>query len=137
MGSENILIWNVRGLNARSHCDDVWDLIGAERSSIVCLQETKLNVITDFDLIQIVETGFDYCYLPTEGTRGGILVAWRTTCWSASWSSLHLFSVSIRLKHISQDHEWWLTSVYGPSVVGQKAAFLNELNELRLIRIRP
>jgi exonuclease III len=75
MGSENILVWNIRGLNVRSHSDAVQELVGVERPSIVCLQETKLNVLTDYDLIQLVGTRFDYCYLPTEGARGGILVA--------------------------------------------------------------
>jgi hypothetical protein len=36
MGSKNILIWNVRGLNVRSHQDAVRELVGAERPSIVC-----------------------------------------------------------------------------------------------------
>jgi hypothetical protein len=51
MGSENILIWNVRGLNAQSHHDAIRELVRAKHLSIVCFQETKLNVITDFDLI--------------------------------------------------------------------------------------
>jgi hypothetical protein len=51
MESENIIIWNVRGLNARSHRDAVCELVRAERPSIVYLQETKLSVISDYDLI--------------------------------------------------------------------------------------
>jgi exonuclease III len=41
MGSENILVWNVGGLNSASHRDTVWELVFVERLSIVCLQETK------------------------------------------------------------------------------------------------
>jgi hypothetical protein len=37
MGSENILIWNVQGLNAGSHHDAVRELVRVERPSIVCL----------------------------------------------------------------------------------------------------
>jgi exonuclease III len=103
MGSENILIWNVRGLNARLHRDAVRELVRAERPSIVCFQETKLGVIFDFDVIQIVGAGFDYCYLPAVGTHGGILVAWRSSVWSVSSSMCHTFSVSISIKHNSQD----------------------------------
>lgn len=54
MDCENILIWNVRGLNARAHRDAVRELVNAERLSMVCLQETKLSVISDFDIVQIV-----------------------------------------------------------------------------------
>jgi hypothetical protein len=32
--------------------------------SLVGLQETKLDVILDFDVIQIASSGFDYAYLP-------------------------------------------------------------------------
>jgi hypothetical protein len=46
----------------------------------VCLQETKLETISDYDVIQLVGTSFDYVYLPAVQTRGGILVA----CWSPS-----------------------------------------------------
>jgi hypothetical protein len=54
MGSENILIWNVRGLNAGTHRAAVRDLVTSERPSLVCLQETKMNVICDFDIPQII-----------------------------------------------------------------------------------
>jgi hypothetical protein len=52
-----------------------------------------------------------------------------------SSTSHSLFSVSVKIKHISQEQAWWLTTIYGPSVEDQKAAFLNELNDLRQIRI--
>jgi hypothetical protein len=45
MGSENVLVWNVRALNARSHKDALRSLVDSERTSIVCIQETKLHVI--------------------------------------------------------------------------------------------
>jgi exonuclease III len=66
MNSGNILIWNVRGLNSRA-CHDVdHELVTFEHPSIVCLQETKLDVISPYDLIQIVGSGFDYFYLPAK-----------------------------------------------------------------------
>lgn len=64
MGSEKILVWNVRGLNSPAHRDVVRKLIAAERPSLVSLQETKLSVINDFDVLQIAGAGFDYVYLP-------------------------------------------------------------------------
>jgi exonuclease III len=80
MGSENILIWNVQGLNAGLHHDAMRELVRVERPSIVCLQETKLNVIMNYDIAQLVGTGFDCCYLTADGTHGGILMAWYTAC---------------------------------------------------------
>jgi exonuclease III len=46
MSSGNIVIWNVRGLNSRARCDVVRELVTSERPSIMCLQETKLDVIS-------------------------------------------------------------------------------------------
>jgi exonuclease III len=52
MGLENILVWNVRGLNGLTHREAPRELVVVERLSIVCLQETKLDVIIDFDVMQ-------------------------------------------------------------------------------------
>jgi exonuclease III len=78
MDSENILVWNVRGVNGKSQCDDMREPIVAERSSIVCLQETMLHVISPFDVMQFLGSGFDYTFLPTAQKQGGILVTWRS-----------------------------------------------------------
>jgi exonuclease III len=99
MASEGILIWNVRGLNTTSHYDALGQLVSTERPSIVCIQETKLDVISLFDVIQLLGHGFDYSYHPAAQTRGGVLVAWRSSIWSTSSSSIQDFSVSVCLKH--------------------------------------
>jgi hypothetical protein len=67
------------GLNSQSHHDATRELIRAECMSIVCFQETRLSVISDYDVSQIIGVGFDYFYLPAVGTHGGILVAWRSS----------------------------------------------------------
>jgi hypothetical protein len=90
-----------------------------------------LHVINDFLVMEIVGPGFDYAYLSTEQTRGGNLVAWRNSMWSAINVSTRPYSVSVKIRHISLDVDWWLTAVYGSSRDQDKPAFLTELNELR------
>jgi exonuclease III len=46
MSSGNIVIWNVCGLNSRARRNVVRELVASEHPSIVCLQETKLDVIS-------------------------------------------------------------------------------------------
>jgi hypothetical protein len=41
MDSENIVIWNVHGLNGHARHDVVVDLVHQERCSLLCIQETK------------------------------------------------------------------------------------------------
>jgi exonuclease III len=101
MGSERLLIWNVRGLNARVHCYVMRELVAAVQPSLLCLEETKLYVIIDYDLMQIIDTGFNYVYLSTDHTRGGIMVAWKGVVWSVSSQYLRRFSWSARVCHAS------------------------------------
>jgi hypothetical protein len=54
MGSENILVWNVCGLNAAAHHNALRSLVASERPSVVYLQETKLTVIQDSDMLQLI-----------------------------------------------------------------------------------
>jgi exonuclease III len=68
MASDNILVWDVRGLNTRLHRDVVRSLVGTEHPSLIYLQETKLSVISDFDIMQILGAGYDYVFIPASHT---------------------------------------------------------------------
>lgn len=45
MTSENILFWNVRGLIGKARRDSVKEFVVHERVSVLCAQETKLQVV--------------------------------------------------------------------------------------------
>jgi hypothetical protein len=104
-----------------------------EHISLVCLQETKLDTISDFDVIQLLGSGFNYVFLSVVHTRGGILVAWRTNACVISSSSSQSFLVSVRLRQACGGPKWWLTAVYGSSMDTDKPAFLSELHDLRQV----
>jgi exonuclease III len=59
MENSCFLIWNVRGLNDRTKRDSVKTLVLDIKPSIVCLQETKLCSISDFDILSILWSGFN------------------------------------------------------------------------------
>jgi hypothetical protein len=80
--------------------------------------------------MQILGSGFDYCYLHAVNMRRGVLVAWRAAIWSGSSCSMKSFSVSVWLCYLPSSVEWWLTSVYGLANDDLKPAFLQELSEL-------
>jgi hypothetical protein len=42
-----------------------------ERVSMLCLQESKLDVIDDSLICNMLGSDFDYAYLPTDGLWGG------------------------------------------------------------------
>jgi exonuclease III len=66
MSAQSIFVWNMWGLNGQLHRDALRELVAAECPSIMCVQETKLSVINDFDVMQCLSPGFDYFFLPTD-----------------------------------------------------------------------
>lgn len=124
----NMLVWNVRGLNARSRREALRSLVSDSRASIVCIQETKLSAITPFTIASMLGGSFSWFdYLPAEGTRGGILIA----CKSPDVSCVRLHggrhSLTISAQIQGHDSPWTLTNVYGPQPDGEKVEFLDEL----------
>jgi hypothetical protein len=59
-------------------------LVTDECPSFICLQETKLHVLNDYDVLQLLGHDFDYAFLPSVQTRGGILITWSRSSWSVS-----------------------------------------------------
>jgi hypothetical protein len=51
MDPANILVWNIRNLDGATWCDAMCALVAIECLSVVCIQETKLSVISDYDVI--------------------------------------------------------------------------------------
>jgi len=64
--------WNVRDLNMRARQDNVRTLVDDIHASIVCLQETKLDVIPQSLVFSMLGINFlDFAYLPADNTGAG------------------------------------------------------------------
>ena len=78
MNPRNILCWNVCGLNSRARQDSVRTLVSSAKIDIVCLQETKMSVLSRATMLSMLGSDFSHWIdLPAAGAGGGILVAWR------------------------------------------------------------
>ena len=131
MDISNILIWNVRGLNRKSRRDGVRDMVLSTRPDLVCLQETKKEAISRRMVMSMLGSEFDnFIFLPAQGTRGGILLAWKGTVCNVINSRIDSFSVSLLIAH-GGDTPWWFTGVYGPQSDNLKLAFIQELRTIR------
>lgn len=90
-------------------------------ASIVCIQETKLLVISPLDVAEMLGNAFSsFVYLPSAGACKGPDIA----C-----SLLHQgrFSVTAAITVTGQASAWALTAVYGPQPEADKIEFLDEL----------
>lgn len=108
--SQNLLCWNVCGLNGRARRDVVRTMVAQQNVSVVCLQETKLSQV---------------CTPTANEILGADLV---------STTNVASFSVTVPLCPAvspSRDSPWPLTVVYGPQGETEKVEFLDELRALR------
>lgn len=132
MDNINILSWNVRGLNARARRDDTRLVVDDCHASLVCLQETKLEAVTDSIMLGMLGTQFlDYAFLPASETRGGILIAARHDAIALADVHLGCFSITVKVLGAAATDPWWLTSVYGPQADEVKRLFMEELQAIR------
>lgn len=100
-------------------------------ASLVCFQESKLAVVDNVIVGQTLGPAFDgFDFLPTEGTRGGILLAWKSDRLLVSTEHKGEFSMSIRVTSLADGKEWLVTSVYGPQDNADKIRFLEEIVEI-------
>lgn len=109
-----MLVWNIRGLNARAKRNVVRELVTQERISIITLQETKLDACNDGLIMELLGTDFDYYALPASHTCGGVILAWRRDVWTATNPLFCENSLTLKVTLLENGEAWWLTCVYGP-----------------------
>jgi exonuclease III len=78
----------------------------------------------------------DYVYLLARGTRGGILLAWKSRVVTISDPEFTNNTISAKVS-TSSGEPWWLTIVYGPQDTADKIKFLQELRDVHATCPRP
>ncbi|RCV46436.1 hypothetical protein SETIT_9G531800v2 [Setaria italica] len=118
---ENILVWNVRGLNARCRRDALRTMVGDANITVECLQETKLQDLSRFLVCEMLGQRFtSFAQLPSTGASGGILVACRGPEVSCYTVHTGRFSITVNIALGTSDDQWSLTTVYGPQLEAEK-----------------
>jgi len=96
MNPSSILIWNVWGLNDAARRNSVRAVILSSNAEIVCLQETKIEHMNQRVFLSVFGSSYDkFVALPANGTRGGILIAWKSNTCQAIATRVDTFSVSV------------------------------------------
>lgn len=127
-----VVFWNVRGLNNRAKCTAVHSALSTESSCIVCLLETKMSLISSSTIVETLGPQFqDFFFLPADGTRGGILLAWQRDLIALSHPAIGAHHITALVSPIGGGQHWWLTGVYGPREDQAKIEFLSDLPEER------
>lgn len=127
-----ILNWNVRGLNDGARQDSVYELVRSTGATIVCLQETKLQLLDQNVVLRTVGAKFanSYAVLPAVQTRGGILLAVNEDFFDLSAVVLTASTITAEITMRADRIKWKITVVYGPQGDAAKLQFLQELKNI-------
>lgn len=108
-------------------------------ATIVCLQETKMNQISDVDVLHTLGSRFknEFAFLPADGTRGGILLACNDNYFSLSNVLRKQYSLTATVTMKNDGIAWTITVVYGPQQDAQKIEFITELQEIKQLVMSP
>jgi len=75
-----IVLWNVRGLGGLEKRKEIKELVKEKVPFVLCIQETKLQLIDDFLCTSIWgSTSHDYSFVPSVGASGGLVTIWDTS----------------------------------------------------------
>lgn len=133
-----VLVWNVHGLNAQARRNALFQVVVAANSAIVCLEETKLQVVSVNDVSQCLGNRHDnFLYLPATGTRGGILIAWDDSITHVSNPHYTNHTLTVLVKCPDEEQAWCLTCVYGPQDEVDKIEFMQDLVDIRDLHAGP
>lgn len=124
-----ILCWNVCGLNCPDRRVTVHETIAASSCHLVCLQESKLQVIDPFTAAYLGGQRLkNFAYKPADGTKGGILLLWDEAVVDISNVQLgsYFLSAFVAINNSSDSKSFKLTTVYGPTRSIHKDAFFLE-----------
>ena len=113
----------------------VKDLVQETRCRIEALKETKLSVINETDITEILAVRFSkqFAYLPAQGTRGGALIAVDEDYYNICQAHVREHTVSVCVISTQCTESWWLTVVYGPQGDRETIEFLRELRALKSV----
>ncbi|XP_020699747.2 uncharacterized protein LOC110112014 [Dendrobium catenatum] len=124
----NTICWNCQGARKKEVGNYLRHLIGAHDVSVVGLIETKMEVFSRTDVDRIVGRDWDFCYQPSVGKAGGILVLWK--CSVGSFQVLFKSKQCImgRFRSLSS-FDWEVAVVYADKDTHIRAMAFNEISQ--------
>jgi endonuclease/exonuclease/phosphatase family metal-dependent hydrolase len=129
-----IVTWNVRGLNKEKKRLRVRRLLRQWKVDIVCLQETKLEMVTH-GLVQSLWSCpyVEWSYVASHGASGGILLMWDRRVVSKVDVCQGSFVAACSFRNVDDGMEWAFAGVYGPNMDAHRRQLWEELAGLMCI----
>jgi exonuclease III len=127
-----VLNWNIRELNNEDKQNTVRAKIQESSCSVLCIQETKKEII-DWSLMKKIapKTFSNFAFVPSVRASEGILMSWNdSTLKGVLWNQDFAITVAFTSRHTNQ--KWKLTTVYGPCHRETRDHFVQWLYDLQI-----
>jgi exonuclease III len=123
-----ILSWNVRGLNDGEKRLRVRNLLKYWKADIICLQETKLEIISNSLVRSLWRCPYaDWCYLASSGASGGMLLMWDKRIVEKIDVFVGEYVLACSFRSVEEDFSWAYAGVYGPNLDAFRSSLWDEL----------
>ncbi|KAH7690196.1 DNase I-like protein [Dioscorea alata] len=117
----NIITWNVRGLGRPAKRFLVRDFLNLHFADVCCLQESKLEVISQSLWREIGGTKLDqFTFVTAEGSTGVIIMGWKSGVLSRSLPKISFFCLTMDFYSKGDNRLWRCTLVYSPNARASK-----------------
>jgi hypothetical protein len=116
-----LLSWNVRRINELDKRLHIKWLIRDWKVDLVCLMETKMEVITRAVVRSL--WGYqhvDWCYMRASGALGRILIMWDRRVVEKAGECMGRYTLAVSLRNADDNFMWAFEGVYGPNDVGER-----------------
>lgn len=125
-------ILEFRGLNDQRKRSIIRGCLNRWKPSIVCLQETKMETITEKIIKSIWQMDeVDWHFLPTKGSAGGILIMWRKDHALCHNFLLGETTLSCLFSNLNYGILWYFSGVYCRGNNDERTKFGEELSVIR------
>jgi len=121
-----VLCWNVRGLNSAIKWDAIKARVVESGCDIICFQETKKTSFDRAFLYKILPSQFDdFIFSPSVGASGGLLIAWKSNLFSATFRLGASFALAADFHSKIDDTCCSILNVYAPCTEEGRADFVD------------
>ncbi|KAG6629833.1 hypothetical protein CIPAW_14G112600 [Carya illinoinensis] len=123
-----IVSWNVRGLNEINKRLRIRNLLREWKADIVCLQETKLKMISR-RIVRSLWSGVHvgWVFQASNGASGGILLMWDRRVVEMTEEFVGQYVVACSFTFVVDNFKWAFASVYGPNLDTNRRLLWEEL----------
>jgi exonuclease III len=129
----SVLSHNVSGINSSVKWNGIRCAIQESGCDVICLQETKKELIDSVYLKNFCPNQFDsFAYVPSVGNSGGSIIIWKSSKLTGNVIFQNDYAQSVEFIFNLSTCTWIITNIYAPCTPQGKIDFLIWLHNISM-----